>query len=310
MAIIPALLVSSIIIFFTINAVPGRASSAALGYNPTPEAVAAFDKRYGLDKPLYIQYTSWLFGAIRGDFGHSLQTNIDISSEIARRLPVTLELTFLSFMVVMIISFPLGIIAAERRGKAVDVLSSVTTLIGLSIPSFVTATALVLIISIELGWLLSGGYVPFLEDPIQNLKLMALPSISLGSVSAALLMRILRTSLIDVLNKDYIRTARARGATRWRVLRVHAVRNAAIPFITVGAMELGVIFGGSVIIEKIFQLPGIGSYVLLGIETRDFRVLQAGVLVITAFVLFANLFVDLIAAWLDPRIREKRIIGK
>ncbi len=299
-----ALLVASMIIFGTINAVPGSASTFALGQNPSPQARAAFEARYGLDRPLVEQYLVWASGAVRGDFGKTFQTEIDIREELGRRLPVTLELTFLAFLILMAISLPLAIIAAQRQGTSVDLLASIVILVGLSIPSFVMATVLVLVFSLNLRWLPPGGHVPFLENPVQNLRLMLLPAISLGLVSAAFMMRLFRTSLVDALNKDYVKAARARGAQERRILGVHAIRNAAVPLITVVALELGALFGGAVIIEKIFQLPGIGSFVYLGITSRDYRILQASALVVTAFVLFANFLVDLVAAWLDPRLRR------
>jgi peptide/nickel transport system permease protein len=203
----------------------------------------------------------------------------------------------------MLIALPLGILAAQQRGRAADIGASIASLVGVSIPSFVTATILILVVALGLHWVPPGGYVPLWDKPIQNLQLMILPAISLGVVSSSLLMRIFRVSMIDALGREYVQAARARGADEWRILGVHTFRNASIPLITVGAMEVAAIFGGSVIVEKIFQLPGIGSYVLMGIESRDFGLLQSAALIITAFVLLANLSVDLIAAWLDPRLR-------
>lgn len=298
-----SLLVASILLFATLNILPGKASTAALGLNPTPAATAAFNKRYGLDRPLTAQYLSWIGGVLRGNFGESYQTEISISGEIARRLPVTLELTLGAALVALLIAVPLAVVATMGRGTIVDLMATAVSLIGLSLPAFATATALVLLFSLRLRWLPPGGYVAPSVDLGANLKLMFLPALSLGLVSGGLLMRIFRAGIVDALGREYVLVSRSRGASRRRVLWRHAVKVASVPFITVGAMEVGAIFGGAVVIEQIFQLPGIGSLVLQGIETRDYRVLQSGALVITAFVMIANLLVDVIAAVIDPRLR-------
>jgi peptide/nickel transport system permease protein len=298
-----SLLVVSLILFVALNVLPGKASTAAMGLNPTPEAIAAFNARYGIDRPLAVQYLSWLGGALSGDFGLSYQTEASISAEIARRLPVTLELTALATLVALLVAVPLALFASIHRGGALDLAATSFSLVGLSLPAFATATALVLVFSVRLRWLPPGGYVPFIDDPVRNLRLMMLPAIALGLVSGGLLMRIFRAGLTDALARDYALASRSRGASRGAVLRRHAVRVAAIPFITVGAMEVGAIFGGAVVIERVFQLPGLGSLVLQGIETRDYRVLQSAAMVIAAFVMIINLAVDLIAALIDPRLR-------
>jgi peptide/nickel transport system permease protein len=300
-----SLIVASLLLFVTLSVLPGKAATAALGLNPTPEAAAAFNARYGLDRPLVIQYLSWIGGVLHGDFGHSYQTEASISDEVARRLPVTLELTFLAAVVALFIAVPLAFVASLRRGRLWDYFATAVSLIGLSLPAFATATALVLVFALKLLWLPPGGYIDPTTDLLGNLRLMILPAISLGLVSGGLLMRIFRAGITDALGRDYILASRSRGASRRQVLFRHAVRVASIPFITVGAMEIGAIFGGAVVVERIFQLPGIGSFVLQGIQTRDYHVLQAGALIITAFVMFANLFVDLVAAAIDPRLRTQ-----
>jgi peptide/nickel transport system permease protein len=299
-----SLVVLSVILFWTLSVLPGKASTAALGLNPTPEGVAAFNRRYGLDRPLITQYLDWIGGVVRGDFGRSYQTDVSITAEILARIPVTLELTIMATMVALLIGVPLAVIASMRPGSRIDVGLTSVSLLGLSMPAFTTATALVLVLSLQLHWLPTGGYVPLTEDPLGNIQMMLMPAVSLGLVSAGFLMRILRIGLTQSLGQEYALASRSRGASEWAVLRRHAIRVAAIPFITVGAMEVGAIFGGSVVIEQIFQLPGLGSFVLLGIQTRDFQVLQAATIVIAAFVMLANLTVDLVAADIDPRLRE------
>jgi peptide/nickel transport system permease protein len=257
-----------------------------------------------LDRPLITQYLDWIGGVVRGDFGSSYQTDVPITAEILARIPVTLELTIMATMVALLIGVPLAVIASTRPGSRIDVGLTSVSLLGLSMPAFTTATGLVLVLSLQLHWLPTGGYVPLTEDPLGNIQMMLMPAVSLGLVSAGFLMRILRIGLTQSLGEEYALASRSRGASEWAVLRRHAIRVAAIPFITVGAMEVGAIFGGSVVIEQIFQLPGLGSFVLLGIQTRDFQVLQAATIVIAAFVMLANLTVDLVAADIDPRLRE------
>jgi len=298
-----SLLVGSLVLFLALSILPGKASTAALGLNPTPAAVTAFNARYGLDRPLAVQYLSWLGGILRGDFGYSYQTEVSISGEVARRVPVTLELTFLATLAALVFAIPLAIVASLRRGSVTDLAATSLSLAGLSLPAFATATAMVLVFALKLHWLPPGGYVSPFVDLGRNLRLMILPAVSLGLVSGGLLMRIFRAGLTDALARDFIMASRSRGASRIRVLVRHAVRVAIVPFITVGAMEVGAIFGGAVVVEKIFQIPGIGSLVLQGIEARDFRVLQAAALVVAAFVMIANLAVDMVAAAIDPRLR-------
>jgi peptide/nickel transport system permease protein len=302
--VVASLLVISLILFVALSIVPGRASTAALGTNPSPAAIAAFNERYGLDRPLSVQYLDWLRGVVVGDFGRSYQTDIEIGGEVARRFPVTLELTFLAALVALVFAVPLALAAARYRRTGLDYTFSGVALAGLSMPVFAVATALVLFISLHLHWLPPGGYVPFSANPVQNLKLMILPAISLGLVSGGVMMRIVRAGLIDAVERDFAMVSLSRGASDGRVLVRHGVRVAAVPFLTFGAMEISAIFGGAVVIEQIFQLPGLGTMALQGIETRDYRVLQAAALVIATFVMVANLLVDLIAALIDPRLRR------
>lgn len=303
---VPTLIAASMILFIAINVVPGSAARSALGVDATPQAIMRFEALNGLDRPLYIQYADWFTKAIRGDFGKSFQNRVDVGPEIVKRLPVTLELSIFAFVIANLIAVPLGAIAAYRHTKTTDtVITSLATVLG-AIPNFWLATLLVLVFALKLRWLPAGGYTPFLEDPLKNLTRMILPAVSLGVVSSSLLLRIMRASMIEVLSSDYIRTARAKGATDGAVIRRHALRNAAIPYLTVGAVEFGFLFGGVVIIEDIFRLPGIGSLVLVGIINRDYPVLIGSALVVTVAVLTANMIVDIIASLLDPRqVRRK-----
>jgi peptide/nickel transport system permease protein len=299
--LIPTLVAASMILFLAINVVPGSAARSALGVDATPQAIMRFEAQNGLDRPLYVQYADWFSKAIQGDFGKSFQNRVSVGPEVLKRLPVTLELAVLSFLIANLIAIPLGAIAAYRHTKPTDTfITSLATVMG-AIPNFWLATLLVLVFALKLRWLPAGGYTPLLEDPLKNLTRMILPALSLGIVSSALLLRIMRASMIEVLSSDYIRTARAKGAPGSIVVRRHALRNAAIPYLTVGAVEFGFLFGGVVIIEDIFRLPGIGSLVLVGIINRDYPVLLGATLVVTVAVLIANMIVDILANMLDPR---------
>jgi peptide/nickel transport system permease protein len=298
---VPTLLAASLILFIAINVVPGSAARSALGVDATPQAIMRFEALNGLDRPLHVQYVEWLGKALRGDFGRSFQNRVDVGPEILKRLPVTLELALLAFLVANVIAVPLGAIAAYRHARPSDtVITTCATILG-AVPNFWLATLLVLVFSLKLRLLPAGGFTPFLQDPARNLTQMILPAVSLGVVSSALLLRIMRASMIEVLSSDYIRTARAKGAPDGTVITRHALRNATIPYLTVGAVEFGFLFGGVVIIEDIFRLPGIGSLVLVGIINRDYPVLIGSALVVTFVVLAVNMLVDIVASLLDPR---------
>lgn len=295
------LFAASIVLFVAISVVPGSAAKSALGIDATPQAIARFEAQRGLDRPLVVQYAEWFRKTLSGDFGTSFQNSVPVGPELLNRIPVTLELAVLAFLVANAIALPLGVAAAARHQRLADKgFTFVATILG-AVPNFWLATLLVLVFSIKLRWLPSGGFTPITQDPLLNLKQMILPALSLGLVSSALLLRIMRSSTIEVLSSDYIRTAHAKGATEGRVIRRHAVRNALIPYANVAAVEFGFLFGSVVVIEDIFQLPGVGSLVLVGIINRDYPVLLAGALTITLFVLVLNLLVDILVGVLDPR---------
>ncbi len=300
-AFVPTMIAASMVLFLAVNVVPGSAAKAALGIDATAQAIARFEHQHGLDRPLHVQYLDWLGRVVKGDFGVSFQNHVPVGPEVLSRLPITLELAALAFLIANLIALPLGAIAAFYHQRKPDtIITFGSTVLG-AIPNFWLATLLILVFTLTLRWLPSGGFTPLFEDPARNLLKMAMPAVSLGVVSSALLLRIMRTAMIEVLSSDYIRTAFAKGATRNVVLWRHALRNALIPFLTVGAVEFGFLFGGVVIIEDIFLLPGIGSLVLVGIINRDYPVLLSSTLVITFVVLTANMLVDIAASLIDPR---------
>lgn len=298
---IPTLIAASMVLFIAVNVVPGSAARAALGIDATPQAIARFEAQTGLDRPLHVQYLEWLGKALRGDFGKSFQNHVPVGPELLKRLPVTLELAVLAFLIANLIAIPLGAIAAYYHQRPADSgITFLATVLG-AVPNFWLATLLILLFALNLRLLPAGGYTPLIVDPWRNLSQMVMPALSLGVVSSALLLRIMRTSMLEVLNSDYIRTAHAKGASQRVVVTRHALRNAFIPFLTVGAVEFGYLFGSVVIIEDIFLLPGIGSLVLVGIINRDYPVLLASALMVTVVVLTVNMLVDIVASMLDPR---------
>jgi peptide/nickel transport system permease protein len=295
------LLVASSMLFVAISVVPGSAARSALGIDATPQALARFEALHGLDRPLLLQYADWMGRTFTGDFGKSFQNGVDVGPELLRRIPVTLELAVLAFIIANVIAIPLGAFAAMRHQRIPDKgISFLATLLG-AMPNFWLATLLVMVLTLKFRLLPPGGYTPFFDNPILNLRQMIMPALSLGIVSSALLIRIMRTAMIEVLTSDYIRTARAKGAAERIVVLRHAMRNALTPYANVAAVEFGFLFGSVVVIEDIFLLPGIGSFVLVGIINRDYPVLLASALTITLVVLIINFIVDIAVGVIDPR---------
>ena len=298
---LPTLFVASVILFVAVNVVPGSAARSALGVQATPQAIMRFEHLHGLDRPLAVQYFEWASKAVVGDFGTSFQNVVSVGPELRKRIPVTLELAAIAFFVAVSISVPLGALAGFRHQSGVDgVVTTMATLFG-STPSFWLATLLIYGFSLQLGWLPTGGYTPFSQEPVANIKGMLMPCVALGIVSSGLLIRIMRTAVIEVMAANYIETARSKGVSSFRLVSAHVLRNAMIPFLTVGAVEFGFLVGSVVIIEDVFRIPGIGALVLVGIINRDYPVLLAAAMTITVIVLIVNLLVDLAAQMIDPR---------
>jgi peptide/nickel transport system permease protein len=302
---IPALLGVVLITFVLMRAVPGDVVTNLVGLegNVSPERMTEMRRMFGLDLPIHLQFGQWFGAVLQGNLGSSLRTSRPIVQDLLLRFPVTLELTFISLFIALALAVPLGIIAAVRRGTLVDFLVSVFALLGLSIPGFFLGILLILLFSLKLGMLPPAGFVPLQDSVGQNLKNMILPSLSLGLVLAAAITRIVRSSMLEVLNRDYIRTARAKGLSERIVTYRHALRNALIPVITVVGLQFGTLLGGAVIIEQVFSLPGVGRFALEGINLRDYPVVQGAVLLIAAAFILVNLLVDVIYSLIDPRIR-------
>ncbi len=305
--LIPVLLGVSILVFALIHAIPGDISNFVIGTDTriTPEQRELVRKSYGLDQPLPVQYGKWLGHVLRGDLGTSFRTRREISDELSLRLPVTTQLALMAATMAILVAIPVGVLAAVRRNSRVDYAATVGTLIGISMPNFLLATILVLIFSFKLKWLPPIGYVPFREDPVANLKVMLMPSVSLALPLAAVLMRYTRSAVLEALSHDHVRVARAKGLANRTVMTRHVLRNASIPIITVIGIQFATLLGGTVIIESIFGLPGIGRYIYESISTRDYPVVQGVTLVMATIFVLISLIVDISYAFMDPRLRHR-----
>jgi peptide/nickel transport system permease protein len=299
---IPVLLLVSLLTFLMIHLTPGDPVRLMLGDDATAEAIEALNSKLGLDQPLPVQYVRWLGEVVTGDLGQSIRTRQPVLEAVGERLPVTLELSVLSMIIAIALGVPTGIIAAIRRNSAADVASTTLALTGISIPNFFLGIVLILVFSEWLGWLPPSGYVPFLEDPVQNLKLMIMPSFALGTALAGTISRMMRSSLLEVLGADFVRTARAKGLSEPRAILGHAVKNALLPVVTIIGLQMGTVLGGAILTETIFALPGIGRLVVDSIFARDFPIVQGVILFLALIRIASSLVTDLIYARLDPRI--------
>lgn len=304
--LIPVLLGVSILVFTMIHAIPGDPTLILIGTDQriTDEQREIIRHQYGLDQPLPVQYGKWIGRVLQGDLGTSVRTRRALTYELRLRLPVTIELTLLAGLLGTIPAVAVGVVAAVRRNSRLDYFATVGTLMGISIPNFLLATLLVLVFSVKLKWLPPIGYISFRADPVQNLKVMIMPAISLALPLAAILMRNTRSAVLEALSADHVRVARAKGLSQRTVLGRHVLRNASIPIITVAGIQVATLLGGTVIIERIFSLPGIGSYIVDGINNRDYAVVTSVTLVMSTIFVLVSLFVDILYAIMDPRLRK------
>jgi peptide/nickel transport system permease protein len=299
------LFITSIIIFVAIRILPGDPILTKAGATNVWSEEMAREQRakFGLDKPIPEQYIAWLTNALRGDFGISYFNQFSVTELIQRKLLATVELSLAALAVGLLVGLPAGVIAALKSNSWIDYLVSGVVTIGISIPGFWLGIMLVVLFAVLLKWLPPSGYVPIEQDPAQNLKFLILPALTLAIILAAPIMRFLRASLLEVLNQDYIRTARSKGLTEKRIVGGHAFRNALIPTVTILGIIVGNLIAGVVIIEWVFSWPGIGWLAVDSIFKRDYAVVQAVTLLITIGVILVNLLVDLTYGFLDPRIR-------
>jgi peptide/nickel transport system permease protein len=297
-----ALLGVAIVVFSLIHLVPGDPIRSALGTRFDPELYETLLVRSGLDQPIMVQFFDWLGRALTGDLGVSFSTGRPVTAELADRLPATLLLASASLLVGLVIALPAGIISAVRQGKPVDYVASTFSQVGVSIPDFWFGIMLILLLSRTWGLLPPGGYTPITEDPIEGLQALIMPALTAGVVTGSILTRFVRSSVLEAMQADHVRLARAKGLPERYVLRHHVLRNAWIPVVTITGLQLATLLGGIVVVEVVFSWPGIGRLALDSVFGRDYPVLQGAVLVIATGFLLVNLLVDLLYGKLDPRI--------
>jgi len=294
----------SVLVFLMIRFIPGDAVAIMLGANTeiTPERIAELESRLGLDLPVLQQYGLWLAGVFHGDLGTSIWTGRPVTQEIGASLWPTAQLTLMAVIVGAGLSVPLGAFMAQSRGKGTEVAVRIGAIAGLTIPSFWLGIVSILLVAKYLPGVSMLGYVPFSQDPLGNLQRMILPVFALSLPMLANLSRLVRTAMLDALSQDYIRTARAKGAGRRRIVYHHALRNALIPFVTSVGVSIGYLLGGAIVVEQVFAIPGLGRLILGAIAERNYPLIQASILVVTASFVVINFLVDLLYAWIDPRI--------
>jgi peptide/nickel transport system permease protein len=299
---LPILFIVSVVCWSLINLIPGDPATVILGPEASEQAKEQMRERLGLNDPLVVQYVDWLGNVLRGDLGDSLRDGTPVSQLILQRLPVTLELAIGTFLVSLTIAVVAGILSASNRGTWIDYLSTGFALGGISIPHFWLGMMFIIIFAVNLGWLPASGYEPLFQNPVANITAMILPVFATGLRESAELTRMLRSSLLEELGSDYVRTAISKGLPRRVVVVKHAVRNALIPFVTASGLQIAALLGGLVVTEQVFQLPGVGRLIVESIEERDFTVVQGAVLSVTAIVVLINVLVDMLYALIDPRI--------
>lgn len=296
--------VASVVIFVLMQTLPGNAAQVALGTNATPQAVAALERQFGLDRPAVVQYFDWITHVLVGDFGVSYVTGAPISPVIANSIQVTLILVIASMLVALLIAVPLGTLAAVNHSNPVGALISAISQIGVAIPNFLAGILLVMIFSLGLKWFPSSGWMAPAEGFGGFLQRLVLPVLALALVQAAILTRYVRSAVLDVMGEDYLRTARAKGMTRSRALITHGLCNAAIPVITVAGVQLATLLIGAVVIEYVFVIPGMGSELVRAVSNRDLLAVQGIVLVLVVMVLALNTIIDILYPLVDPRVRQ------
>ncbi len=301
--IVPTLLFVSILIFSLQQLLPGDPALVLAGEDRDPSVVAYLHEKLHLDEPLPMRYLYWMKGVVHGDLGESLRVQKPVLDLILEKLPVTLELAFFAIVVALVIGIPAGIISAVKRGTAWDYGANIVALWGLSTPNFWLGIMLILLFSVTLGWLPASGFVSPREDWRANLATLVMPAFVLGNAIAAVLMRHTRSAMLQVLSSDYVRTARAKGLPEGRVVLQHALRNALIPVITLGALELGTLLSGAVLTEQVFSIPGFGKLIVDAVFNRDYAVVQGVVLFTATAYIVLNLIADILYVVVNPRLR-------
>lgn len=299
---VPVLLAMSLFVFGIIHLAPGDPVQSALGLSYSPRAAAVLRHQMGLDRPIVAQYLDWIGNMLHGDLGRDLISHQPLSELLGQRLPVTLELTLLSMGLAILLAIPLGVAAARSPGGIADRLAGGITLLGISVPDFVLGTLLILLFAATLNWLPPQDYVPFSQSPGQNLRHLILPVIALALAEVAYIAQTTRASMLETLSQDYITFLRAKGIGEGVVAYRHALRNAAVPVVTVVGVQFGALLGGAIVVENVFSLPGMGKMIVDAVNTRNYPIVQGGVLVIALIFIVVNLLTDLLYTVLNPRI--------
>jgi peptide/nickel transport system permease protein len=304
-AFVATLLFVSVLVFTVIRVLPGDPALVIMGTEGSPEAAARLRTAMGLDRPIPVQYVDWLGGALRGDLGVSIQYDVPVGRLIVSRLPVTVPLTLLAAGFMLAAALPLGVYAATHHRRAGDYVAMVVSQLGIAVPSFWLGLLLILLFSVHLGWTHSGGFEGWSDGLGPGLRSLLLPALALGFFQAAVLVRATRSSVLDVMREDYVRTARAKGVAEPVVVSKHTLRNAMIPIVTVAGLQLGQLMAGSIILESVFALPGLGRLALGAITARDLPVVQGVTLFVASSIVAINFAVDVLYGYLDPRIRVR-----
>ncbi|MFP3388357.1 ABC transporter permease [Brevibacillus sp. SIMBA_040] len=302
-SLLPVLLVVAIVDFIIIHLTPGDPASVMLGSQATEEELAKLREQLGLTLPIYTRFFQWIIGILQGDLGWSIFMDMPVTEAIWEHLGPTLSLTILAEIIAILFAIPLGVMAANRRGSWMDQSFMTFAMLGISLPSFWIGLNLILLFAVQFNWLPAAGYQPLSSGIFNHLKYLIMPAISLGIMQGALIARMTRSSMLEVLNENYIRTAEAKGLKMWIVTYKHALRNAFIPIITVIGLSFATLVGGAVVTETVFNIPGIGKLIVNSVLRRDYEVIQGTVLMIAAAYVFINLIVDILYAYIDPRVR-------
>ena len=303
---IPTVLLVTVIVFVVMRLIPGDPALAILSADDaayTEQELQELRVELGTDRPIVVQYFDWMSGLLQGDFGTSFWWNGPVMDRLGERIPVTIELAILGIALAVICAVPLGVLSAIKPDSPIDYASRIFTLVGISIPTFFSGILLTLILIRAFGWLPPLGYEDIWEDPWANLKQMMLPALALGFYDMAFIARVTRSSMMEILREDYMRTARSKGLRERIVLSRHGLKNAVLPILTISGWQFGRLFGGTVIIERIFLIPGIGQLLIDAVFQRDFPTIQAIIVIVAVSIVVINLLVDLLYGWLDPRIR-------
>ena len=301
--IIPTLLLVSVMVFCLQQLMPGDPARVIAGEEQDPQVIAQIRTELMLDKPIPVQYAHWFGKVLHGDLGYSWRNREPVTQLIEEKLPVTLQLSAMAFIIAVIIGVPAGVVAAVERNTVWDWLANAIGLAGLSTPTFWLGIMLILLVSVKLGWLPPSGYVPLTQNWEQSLATTIMPAFVLGNSISAILMRHMRSAMLGALSQDYVRTARAKGLSEWLVITRHALRNALIPVVTLGAIELGTLLSGAVLTEQVFSIPGFGKMIVDAVFNRDYPVVQGVVLVTAVLYVLLNLLADILYVLINPRLR-------